>query len=64
MAFLEETFSARTANPRYRIHQDAVRSVLSALLRRTAPIFAGRVSSNAELLDISGFGRSRVRSRS
>ena len=57
VAFLEETFSARTANPRYRLHQDAVRAVLGALLPARGTDIRGRVSSNAELLDISGYGK-------
>ena len=57
VAFLEETFSARTANPRYRLHQEAVRAVLGALLPARGTDIRGRVSSNAELLDISGYGK-------
>ena len=34
VSFLEETFSARTADPRYRRHQEAARAVLEALLPR------------------------------
>ena len=30
--FLEETFSSRTANPKHRLHQQAAREVLKALL--------------------------------
>ncbi len=56
VAFLDETFSARTANPRYRIHQDAVRSVLGALLPDRGSDIRGRICSNSELLDISGYG--------
>ena len=57
VAFLEETFSTRSANPRYRIHQDAVRSVLSALLPDRGSDIRGRICSNSELLDISGYGK-------
>jgi serine/threonine protein kinase/formylglycine-generating enzyme required for sulfatase activity len=57
VAFLEETFSARTANPRYRLHQDAVRAVLGALLPGRGTDIRGRVNSNTELLDISGYGK-------
>jgi eukaryotic-like serine/threonine-protein kinase len=56
VAFLEETFSARTSNPRYRIHQEAARNVLAALLPDRGTDIRGRVCSNAELLDISGYG--------
>ncbi|MHB8865160.1 MAG: formylglycine-generating enzyme family protein, partial [Pirellulaceae bacterium] len=57
VAFLDETFSARTANPRYRLHQEAVRAVLGALLPARGTDIRGRVCSNAELLDISGYGK-------
>jgi serine/threonine protein kinase/formylglycine-generating enzyme required for sulfatase activity len=56
VAFLEETFSARSANPRYRIHQHAVRCVLGALLPGRGSDIRGRICSNGELLDISGYG--------
>ncbi len=56
VAFLDETFNARTANPRYRIHQDAVRAVLGALLPDRGSDIRGRICSNGELLDISGYG--------
>ena len=57
VTFLEETFSARTANPRYRLHEEAVRAVLGALLPARGTDIRGRVCSNAELLDISGYGK-------
>lgn len=57
VAFLEETFNARTANPRYRMHQEAVRAVLGALLPPRGADIRGRVCSNTELLDISGYGK-------
>ncbi|MHB8969851.1 MAG: protein kinase domain-containing protein [Pirellulaceae bacterium] len=57
VTFLEETFSARTANPRYRLQQAAVRAVLGALLPARGTDIRGRVCSNAELLDISGYGK-------
>ncbi len=56
IAFLEETFIARTANPRYRIHQAAVRSVLAALLPDRGCDIRGRICSATELLDLSGYG--------
>ena len=42
VAFLEETFIARSANPRYRIHQNSVRSVLELFCPN-----AGRISADA-----------------
>ncbi len=57
VAFLEETFSARTANPRYRIHQAAIRSVLATLLPDRGSDIRGRICSNTELLDIAGYGK-------
>ncbi len=57
VAFLEETFSARTANPRYRIHQAAVRAVLATLLPDRGSDIRGRICSNSELLDTSGYGK-------
>lgn len=57
VAFLEETFSARSANPRYRMHLRAVRAVLGALLPARGADIRGRVNSNTELLDISGYGK-------
>ena len=57
VTFLEETFSARGANPRYRIHESAVRAVLAALLPDRGTDIRGRVCSNCELLDISGYGK-------
>ncbi len=56
VAFLEETFSARTANPRYRAHEQAARTVLEALLPATDSNMKGRIRSYPELLDISGYG--------
>jgi formylglycine-generating enzyme required for sulfatase activity len=57
VAFLEETFAAQSANPRYRVHQDAVRAVLGALLPARGSEIRGRVVSNTELLDIAGYGK-------
>ena len=57
VAFLEETFSARTANPQYRAHQRAAQAVLESLLPEPGSEIKGRIRSYAELLDISGYGR-------
>ena len=57
VAFLDETFSGRTANPRYRMHQHAARSVLAALLPDRGSDIRGRICSNSDLLEISGYGK-------
>ena len=56
VAFLEETFSARTANPQHRLHEQAARAVLEALLPEPGSNMKGRVRSSPELLDLSGYG--------
>ena len=56
VAFLEETFSARTANPQHRLHERAARAVLEALLPEAGRDMKGRVRSSPELLDLSGYG--------
>jgi formylglycine-generating enzyme required for sulfatase activity len=56
VAFLEETFSARTANPQNRVHQQAARAVLESLLPEPGREIKGRIRSYTELLDISGYG--------
>ena len=56
VAFLEETFSARTANPQHRLHERATRAVLEALLPESGRNMKGRVRSSPELLDLSGYG--------
>jgi formylglycine-generating enzyme required for sulfatase activity len=56
VAFLEETFSSRAGNPRHRIHEQAARTVLKALLPEGGSELKGRVRSYPELLDISGYG--------
>lgn len=57
VAFLEETFSARTANPQNRAHQRAAQAVLESLLPEPGNELKGRIRSYPELLDISGYGR-------
>ena len=60
VTFLEETFSARTANPRYRLHQQAARAVLKALLPERGSDIKGNMRSEQELLETSGYaGRPR-----
>jgi len=57
VTFLEETFSARAANPRYRLHERAARAILGALLPEAGNQIKGRFRSSLELLDISGYGK-------
>src|SRR5208337_4350716 len=56
VTFLEETFSARTAPPSYRIHQKAAQAVLRALLPETGSNIKGNMRSYDELLMVSGYG--------
>lgn len=56
VSFLEETFSLRRGNPRYRIHEQAARTVLEALLPEVGSELKGRIRSYPDLLDISGYG--------
>ncbi len=55
VTFLEETFSARTANPEHRIHEKAARDVLRALLPEHSVEIKGLTRSNTELLAASGY---------
>ncbi len=57
VAFLDETFSSRSANPQYRIHQQAVRAVLGALLPDRGSDIRARICTSGELLDLSGYGK-------
>jgi len=56
VAFLNATFSDRTANPEHRLHQRAARAVLATLLPAPGQDIRGRISSARELLDSSGYG--------
>ena len=56
VTFLEETFSARTAPPLYRIHRKAAQAVLRALLPETGSNIKGNMRSYNELLVVSGYG--------
>ncbi|HQR09003.1 MAG TPA: SUMF1/EgtB/PvdO family nonheme iron enzyme [Gemmatales bacterium] len=56
VAFLEETFSASTAPPEHRYHQNAARSILRAMLPDSGTNIKGHMRSYAELLDASGYG--------
>ncbi len=59
VAFLEETFASRRANPQHRLHQKAAQAVLKALLPRTGTDIKGQVRSERELLDASGYEHRR-----
>ncbi len=59
VAFLEETFSARQAPPRYRLHERAARMVLKALLPDRGTDIKGNRKSREELLEASGYGGGR-----
>ncbi len=56
VTFLEETFSARTAPPSYRIHQKAAQAVLKALLPEAGSNIKGNMRSHGKLLEVSGYG--------
>jgi formylglycine-generating enzyme required for sulfatase activity len=57
VAFLEETFSSPLASPRHRLHQEAARSVLGALLPEQGTDIKGNMQSRGKLLAASGYGR-------
>ncbi len=59
--FLEETFSSRKANPEHRLHQQAAREVLRALLPEVGTDIKGHMRSHAELLAASGYQDCRGR---
>jgi eukaryotic-like serine/threonine-protein kinase len=53
---LEETFSAATAPPEHRYHQNAARAVLKSLLPESGTDIKGHMRSHDELLEASGYG--------
>jgi serine/threonine protein kinase len=55
VAFLEETFSSPQANPRHRLHQKAAQAVLRALLPESGTDIKGRMRSEQDLRDASGY---------
>jgi serine/threonine protein kinase/formylglycine-generating enzyme required for sulfatase activity len=57
VAFLEETFAARSAQSRHRLHQQAARSVLMALLPEQGTDIKGSMRSREQLLEVSGYAR-------
>src|SRR5207253_871166 len=58
VTFLEATFTAATAPPEHRYHQNAARGVLKALLPESGTNIKGHMRSFADLLEASGY-RSR-----
>jgi serine/threonine protein kinase len=56
VAFLEETFTASTAPPQHRLHQQAAQAVLKALLPESGTNIRGHMRSQHELLEASGYG--------
>jgi formylglycine-generating enzyme required for sulfatase activity len=53
--FLEETFASPAANPKHRLHQNAARAVLRALLPETGMDIKGTMRSQKELIAASGY---------
>jgi formylglycine-generating enzyme required for sulfatase activity len=56
VTFLEESFSASTAPPAHRLHQQAARAVLRALLPEPGTDLKGHRRAHRELLEASGYG--------
>ncbi len=56
VAFLEEMFDTRSANPQIRVHEQAARAVLEALMPEAGSEIKGQIRSYPELLDLSGYG--------
>lgn len=54
-SFLEETFSAKTAAPAHRLHQQAARAVLKSLLPEQGTEIKGQMRSYDQLLDAAGY---------
>src|SRR5262249_20242206 len=58
--FLEDTFSAKAANPKHRLHHKAAKAVLKSLLPESGSDIRGRLRSYDELLAVSGYaGRTK-----
>jgi serine/threonine protein kinase len=55
LAFLEETFTARTAPPAHRLHEPAARAVLRSLLPEEGAAIKGKTVARSELMAISGY---------
>ena len=57
VSFLEQTFSARTANPTHRLHEKAVRAVLGELLPESGTDIKDRARPRSRLLQVSGYAQ-------
>jgi len=55
VTFLESTFSASTAPPEHRYHQNAARALLEALLPEFGAEIKGQMKARDELLEASGY---------
>jgi formylglycine-generating enzyme required for sulfatase activity len=56
VTFLEDTFTSPTAHPEHRLHEQAARAVLKALLPEAGTNIRGNMRSQEELLEASGYG--------
>jgi serine/threonine protein kinase len=59
ISFLEETFASSRADARHRMHLEAVRGILKALLPDLGTDIKGSMRSEEELLEASGYGNRR-----
>ena len=57
VAFLDETFTAKTAPPTHRLHAKASQAVLKALLPEVGTDIKGQMQPTDGLLEISGYGQ-------
>jgi hypothetical protein len=55
VTFLEETFASPQANPKHHLHQKAAQAALKALLPQTGTDIKGKMHSEVELRDASGY---------
>ena len=55
VTFLEETFNSRSANPEHRMHQQAARAVLAALLPESGGEIKGSMQAESTLLNAAGY---------
>src|SRR5262249_898380 len=55
VTFLEETFSVKTAPPTHRMHEQAARAVLAALLPPSGSDIKGQMQHCDKLLEVSGY---------
>ncbi|HVA49029.1 MAG TPA: SUMF1/EgtB/PvdO family nonheme iron enzyme [Pirellulales bacterium] len=55
LTFLEETFSVKSAPPTHRVHEQAARAVLQALLPHSGTDIKGQMQHYDKLLEVSGY---------